>query len=130
MVMTTRAILIFSAMAIFGVCSASASTVQDISGDWSRGDGKARVHIAPCGAQMCAVNTWIRTPGESSEDVGDRLVMTLAPDSGSRLKGEAFDAKRDLRYSMRIVVERDHMVSEGCVLMGVVCKKMKWTRIP
>ena len=130
MVRIGTAILLSSAIAISGFCAASASTVDDITGDWSRGDGKARVHIAPCGAQICAVNTWVRTPGESNEDVGDRLVMALTHDGGSRLKGEAFDAKRALRYSMRIEVERDHMVSEGCVLMGVVCKKMKWTRVP
>ena len=98
-----------------------------ITGDWSRTDGGSRISISPCGEQLCAVNTWIRDPSKG-ELVGDRLVMSLQPRDPTALSGEAYDERRQLRYSMSISVSGDAMTTEGCMLAGVVCKSMHWTR--
>ena len=60
------------------ILSATAASANTIDGTWMRGDGNARVRIAPCGDKVCATNVWI---GDTSngEEVGDRLIMTLAP---------------------------------------------------
>ena len=106
-----------------------ASTGPDISGNWLRTDGTARINIASCGEQICAVNTWMKdTIGD--EKVGDRLVMTLEPLSDSRLSGAAFDVRRNRSYSLDITIDRNSMQTHGCLIKGIVCKTMSWNRTP
>jgi uncharacterized protein (DUF2147 family) len=104
-----------------------ASSAPDISGDWVRSDGTARVHIASCGTQFCAINTWIKDQSRG-EQVGDRLIMTLEPQGASALVGAAFDVRRRLSYSLQISVDRNSMQTHGCVIKGIVCRTMSWTR--
>jgi uncharacterized protein (DUF2147 family) len=98
-----------------------------ITGAWARTDGGSRILVEPCGERLCAVNTWIKDPSKD-EAVGDRLVMTLQPRDPVRLAGEAFDEKRGLKYSLLISVAENAMTTQGCVLSGIVCKTMNWTR--
>ena len=119
--------LIGSAILVAG--HAGAAGGPTITGDWSRTDGGARISIAPCGGLLCAVNTWIRDQSKG-ELVGDRLVMTVQPRDAGALAGEAFDERRKLRYSLVISVQGDAMTTEGCMLSGVVCKSLRWIRVP
>lgn len=96
-------------------------------GEWARGDGKARVTIAPCGGDLCAINTWIK-PGVKDEKVGDKLIMSVKKD-GAAWKGRAFDPQRNLNYRLTITMEESGMKTSGCVLGGLVCKTMTWTRL-
>lgn len=97
-------------------------------GLWARGDGKARVRIERCGDDICAVNTWIRE-GTSGEKAGDRLVMTVAPSGAGRWTGTAFDPQRDLDYRLTMTVGEERMTTRGCVVAGLICKDMGWTRL-
>ena len=115
-----------AALLVAGSASAGDPT---ITGNWSRNDGSTRITIGPCGKLLCAVNTWIRDPGEG-ELVGDRLVLALQPRDAGALTGEAFDERRKLRYSLLVSVHGNAMTTEGCMLSGVVCKSMHWTRVP
>jgi uncharacterized protein (DUF2147 family) len=107
---------------------AGAVSGASITGAWSRTDGSLRIAIEACGERFCAVNTWSKDPS-NGEAVGDRLVMTLQPRDPVRLAGEAFDEKRGLKYTMLISVGQDAMTTQGCVLSGIVCKTMNWTRL-
>lgn len=99
----------------------------DPSGVWMRGDGNARVRIAPCGGDWCATNVWIRDTS-GGEAVGDKLVMSIEPASESTLTGKAFDPKRDLTYSITIKVLKTSLSTRGCIIGGVVCKTVSWSR--
>ena len=103
-----------------------------LEGEWARGDGKARVRIAPCGGDLCAINTWIR-PGVADEKVGDRLVMTIKAggkaDGADAWSGKAYDPQRHMTFRMTIDVAATTMTTHGCVLGGLVCKTMGWTRL-
>jgi len=116
-------IIFFAAAAVL---SADTSALQ---GEWARGDGKARVRMESCGANLCAVNTWIR-PGVRDEKTGDRLIMTLAADGDSRWAGKAYDPQRRLTYRITITADARSMTTTGCVLGGLICKGMHWTRMP
>ena len=96
-------------------------------GHWARGDGIARVVIQNCGGALCAINTWIK-PGVTTEKVGDRLVMNIKPENPSRWVGTAFDPKRGLTFDISVEVEPSAMKTNGCVLGGLVCKTVEWTR--
>ncbi|MGU3493925.1 DUF2147 domain-containing protein [Xanthobacteraceae bacterium A53D] len=100
----------------------------DPSGVWMRGDGNARVRIAPCGQSYCATNIWVKDTSKG-EAVGDLLVMKLKRKSGTELEGEAFDAKRNLSYNMTVSFETSGLVSKGCVIGGVVCLSMNWAPV-
>ncbi|WP_036285154.1 DUF2147 domain-containing protein [Methylocystis sp. ATCC 49242] len=100
---------------------------EGIVGNWARGDGNARVRIAPCGGALCAINTWIRDPS-SGEHVGDRLVMKVSG-AGSSMSGTAYDPQRKLNYSLEIDYGPEAMQTRGCVLAGIICKSISWTRL-
>ncbi len=112
-------------MMAFMTTSAQAASPQ---GDWSRGDGKAKVRIAPCGADICATNTWIR-PGTKDEKAGDRLVMTITDQGGGKWTGKAYDPQRKLHYRLKMQVADKTMTTTGCVLGGLICKGVDWSRI-
>lgn len=116
------------AASLLALGAAAAAQAADIDGDWARSDGKARVKIARCGADMCATNTWIR-PGTPSEKAGDVLVMRIEKVSDGQYSGSAFDPQRDMSYRITLDVSGDRMTSKGCVLGGLLCKGVGWTRI-
>jgi uncharacterized protein (DUF2147 family) len=97
-------------------------------GRWARGDGNARVRVAKCGSNICATNTWIK-PGTPSEKKGDVLVMTISPVSDGHYKGSAYDPQRKMTYKMSLDVSGNSMTTKGCVLGGLLCKGVSWTKI-
>ncbi len=107
--------------------SVFAASAPDPSGTWNRGDGNAKVRIAPCGSHICATNVWVKDTS-GGEAVGDKLVMTLKPKSADTLSGKAFDAKRNLTYSMQLKLVGQGLVTRGCVVGGLVCKSVSWSR--
>lgn len=96
-------------------------------GDWSRGDGKAKVRVDRCGPSLCAVNTWIAA-GVDGEHVGDRLIMNVKLDGPSIYSGTAQDPQRNMNYDLKIELTERSMTTRGCILW-VLCKDMGWTRI-
>jgi uncharacterized protein (DUF2147 family) len=107
--------------------AAAAASQPDASGIWMRGDGNAKVRIAPCGSDICATNLWIKDTS-GGENVGDKLVMTVKPKSADTLAGRAFDPKRNLTYSIQVKVGKASLVTRGCIVGGLVCKNVSWTR--
>lgn len=97
-------------------------------GNWARGDGAAKVKIAPCGENICATNTWIK-PGTKSEKAGDVLVMSVKNDGTGNYKGKAFDPQRNMNYKLNMKVKGDSMTTQGCVLGGLLCKSVSWSKV-
>jgi uncharacterized protein (DUF2147 family) len=125
--MIPRVVVAAGMLLTVGLGSAAAGD-PSFYGHWSRGDGNARIRIAPCGGATCVTNTWVR-PGTPHEKTGDRLTMHVKSVGTGHWTGSAFDPQRNLNYSMNIRVAKDHMTSDGCALAGLVCKHMTWTRI-
>lgn len=123
--MKQPAFWVFAAI-LFCANPAAAEDEADPSGIWLRDDGNARVQIAPCGADICATNLWI---GDTSkgEEPGDKLVMSLEPQSPDTLAGTAYDPKRDRSYSITLQVAGRALVTRGCILGGVLCRDVSWT---
>lgn len=105
--------------------AASSAGAAGLEGTWLRGDGSARVRIAPCGDKICATNLWVKD-ASSGEAVGDRLVMTLTRRADGTYSGTAYDSKRSLSYSMTIRASAGALDSQGCVLGGIVCRRVTW----
>lgn len=106
----------------------SLAYATDIDGQWARGDGNAKVRIAPCGSDICATNIWIK-PGTPKEKEGDRLVMSIQAGADGVYSGTAFDPQRDMTYKLTVTVQGDNMTTKGCIVAGLLCKGINWTRI-
>jgi uncharacterized protein (DUF2147 family) len=111
---------------VFCALAARASG-QGLTGNWARDDGTVRMEILPCGGDYCATNTWVKDPN-GDEKVGDKLILKLQPASGSVLQGQAYDVRRKATYKMTITLQGASMQTNGCVLLGIVCKSAGWTR--
>jgi uncharacterized protein (DUF2147 family) len=117
-----------AALLTIGGSGASLASEAPLLGDWARGDGKTRIHVASCGAAICARNTWVRR-GVSGEKVGDRLILRLKPAGAGHWSGNAFDPQRKQNYTMSVRARDKHLTTQGCVMGGLVCESMNWTRI-
>ncbi|TQN63505.1 DUF2147 domain-containing protein [Agrobacterium tumefaciens] len=116
------------AFALCPTLAVFAAEAADIDGNWARGDGNAKVLISPCGDNICATNTWIK-PGTPKEKTGDRLVMDIKPDENGVYSGTAFDPQRDKSYRITVTVDGNSMTTKGCIVAGLLCKGISWTRI-
>lgn len=112
------------------VASATSVWAEGVSpmGEWARGDGGARVRIAPCGSNICATNTWIK-PGIKNEKPGDVLVMTINKKGSGDYNGSAFDPQRNMTFKLSMTVEGARMTTRGCMLGGLLCKSVSWSKI-
>lgn len=123
-----RFALISFYIAIISIMTPSLARSAEIEGLWVRGDGNARVRIQPCGSKICAINTWIRNESEQHEHVGDVLIFNVKTTDGG-YSGTAFDPQRNLELSAHLSLIGDSLASKGCVLAGIWCKTMHWTRV-
>lgn len=121
----TFAVLLSAGMLVAGGSAAFAAGPQGV---WLRDDGNAQVEFAPCGDKLCATNLWIKDTS-GGEEVGDKLVMTLQAKTATALTGTAYDRKRDRTYSLTITMGRGSMTTRGCILGGLLCKRVNWTPV-
>jgi uncharacterized protein (DUF2147 family) len=111
---------------LLALCGAGVAGNAD--GDWARDDGLIRTHIAACGNAICATNIWAKNP-QGDEKVGDKLVMTLNEAAADHWTGSAFDPQRSRTYAMEMNVAGNRMTTRGCILGGLLCKSIGWTRM-
>jgi uncharacterized protein (DUF2147 family) len=97
-------------------------------GQWARDDGAAKVRLYRCGGDICAQNTWVRD-AQGAERVGDVLAMRLRRQDDGVMTGTAYDQRRQSSYSMRMTLRGASMTTRGCVLAGLLCKSVSWSRI-
>jgi uncharacterized protein (DUF2147 family) len=117
-----------AALMTIGASGVSLAAERPYLGDWARGDGKTKIHVASCGAEICARNTWVKH-GASGEKVGDRLILKVKPAGAGHWSGKAFDPQRDQNYAINVHVTDKHMTTRGCVMGGLICQSMNWTRL-
>jgi uncharacterized protein (DUF2147 family) len=124
--MLRRAVALAALMTIGGSGVPLAAQTSYL-GDWARSDGKTRIHVAPCGAAICARNTWVRH-GVSGEKMGDRLILKVKPAGAAHWSGSAYDPQRKQNYAINVHVTPKHMTTQGCTMGGIVCQSMGWNR--
>jgi uncharacterized protein (DUF2147 family) len=118
---------VLAALMTIAASGVSLAAQASYLGDWARSDGKTTIHVAPCGAAICARNTWVRD-GVSGERVGDRLILRVKPAGAGHWSGSAFDAQRKQNYTINVHATARHMTTQGCVMGGFVCQGMGWNR--
>ena len=120
--------LALTAIMMIGAGGVSLAKDAAYLGNWARGDGKTKIHVASCGAQVCARNTWVGH-GVSGEKVGDRLILNVKPTGAGHWSGNAFDPQRHRSYTIGVRVNNAHMTTRGCMMDGLICQSMNWNRL-
>jgi uncharacterized protein (DUF2147 family) len=121
----TRALLV--ALGIFAA-SAPSAIASDVTGIWTRDDGSARLRFSACGGgAMCGFLAWKKESGGPAK-IGQKLFSDMRPSGEGSWAGTAFNPEDGKRYTAKLMLSGDHLVTAGCVLGGLICKSFDWTR--
>ena len=106
----------------------SAAVAEEVTGEWERDDGKTKVRISSCaGDTVCGEVSWIQDPAGPNQ-LRQQVFFDMKPNGDNTWSGTAFDPEDGQRYSGKMTLSGDHLVTAGCVLGGLICKSFGWTR--
>jgi uncharacterized protein (DUF2147 family) len=101
---------------------------SELTGIWMRDDGSAKLRFSACGGgAMCGFLAWKKESGGSAT-IGQRLFSDMKPSGEDSWAGAAFNPDDGKRYTAKLTLAGDHLVTAGCVLGGLICKSFGWTR--
>lgn len=105
-----------------------AAVAQDAAGVWLRENGQSRVRVAPCGAALCGHVIWLAN-NDGPSKVGQRVFFDMKPDGPGKWSGSAFNPEDGKTYAGGMSVNGKTLVTRGCVLGGVICRSVSWSRV-
>jgi uncharacterized protein (DUF2147 family) len=121
----TRALLV--ALTIVSVFAPSAIAVN-VTGIWMREDGSAKLRFSACGGDaVCGFLAWKKDPGGPAR-IGQKLFFDMRPNGENAWGGSAFNPNDGKRYTAKLTLSGNHLVTAGCVFGGLICKSFDWTR--
>lgn len=100
---------------------------QDAAGTWLRDTGASRVRIAKCGDALCGTLSWLKEPGGPAK-VGQRIFYDMKPNGPGKWKGSAFNPEDGKTYSGTMTLAGDTLTTAGCVMGGLICRSVQWSR--
>jgi uncharacterized protein (DUF2147 family) len=107
---------------------AGAARAGDPTGTWLRDNGNAKVRIAPCGGALCGVIAWVQDPAAPGK-VGQRVFYNMVPNGSGGWAGQAFNPEDGRTYSGTMTLAGNYLKTSGCVLGGLICKSVGWSRV-
>jgi uncharacterized protein (DUF2147 family) len=137
--------LVLAALAISSTVPARAQAGGEASGIWLTQAGDAKVRVSKCGAGICGVVVWLRTPIDPAtakpavDDknsnpslakrpmIGLPLFSGMQPSGANRWSGQIYNADDGSSYASNVSVSGpDSLRVEGCV--GGLCGGETWSR--
>lgn len=128
--MPVRSTIVKGALAALGFATAAAvmpAAAQDVTGTWLRDTGASRVRFAKCGEAMCGTLAWLKD-ADGPAKVGQRIFYDMKPDGAGKWKGSAFNPEDGKTYSGTMTLAGDNLTTSGCVMGGLICRSVKWSR--
>lgn len=134
---------ILTALALAGALASPAAAAEP-AGVWTAAEGKSRVRVSKCGANLCGSVIWLREPNDESGKpkvdihnadaslrtrpiVGAPVLLSMAPE-GELWRGRIYNAEDGKTYSATFKLVGDSQAQvQGCVA-AVFCKTQTWTR--
>ncbi len=115
-------------LAGLAVLTTSAALAGDVTGEWTRDDGAAKVRFSTCGGgAVCGFIAWKKDPNGPAK-IGEEVFFDMKPNGPDAWSGAAFNPEDGKRYSGKLALSGDHLTTAGCVLGGLICKSFGWTR--
>lgn len=114
--------------AVLATATAAGAQAAEATGTWVRSDGTSKVRFAPCGGALCGTISWLKNPAESKGRVGQRVFFDMKPSGANSWAGSAFNPEDGKTYTGKMTVSGDSLTTKGCVLGGIICKSVSWSR--
>lgn len=113
---------------LIAIVAASTAQAGDPTGLWLRENGKGTVRIAACGAALCGAVASVKDP-DSAAKVGQRVFYGMVPSGENSWSGHAFNPEDGKTYNGTMTLSGSHLTTSGCVLGGLICKTVGWSRV-
>ena len=118
-----RAVAIAAMLAIWS----GAAVADDVAGVWLHEDGSSKVRFASCGPSICGTIVWLKD-ASGPWKIGQRVFYDMTPDGASSWSGKAFEATSGREYTGKMTLKGSSLTTAGCVLAGLICKSIVWSR--
>lgn len=100
---------------------------QEVNGVWERDTGASRVRFAKCGEAVCGTLSWLKDPNGPAK-VGQRIFFDMKPNGAGKWSGSAFNPEDGKTYSGTMTLSGSTLTTAGCVMGGLICRSVKWSR--
>ena len=77
---------------------------------------------------MCGFLAWEKETRRRVPTMGQKLFCKMKPSGEDWWAGVAFNPEDGKRYTAKLTLSGDHLVTAGCVLGGLICQLFNWTR--
>jgi uncharacterized protein (DUF2147 family) len=114
-------------LAGLAILTASAAMAAEVTGEWLRDDGKAKVRFSACGEAVCGFISWKRDAKDPGK-IGEEVFFDMKPNGAESWAGTAYNPEDGKRYTGKMTLSGDRLTTAGCVLGGLICKSYGWTR--
>lgn len=128
--MRMRSTSLMAALAGAGLTLALPAAVlaQDVAGTWQRDTGASRVRFAKCGEAMCGTLAWLKD-ADGPAKVGQRIFYDMKPSGPGKWSGSAFNPEDGKTYSGTMTLSGNTLTTAGCILGGIICRSVKWSKV-
>ncbi|KRE13360.1 hypothetical protein ASE66_18905 [Bosea sp. Root483D1] len=103
------------------------ASAQEVTGTWLRDTGASKVRFAKCGEAVCGTISWLKDASGPAK-LGQRIFYDMKPAAGGKWNGSAFNPEDGKTYSGTMSLAGDTLTTAGCVLGGLICRSVKWSR--
>ena len=120
------------------ILQASAGLSAEVTGTWLRETGTSKVRIAPCGEALCGTIAWEKSPRNDVNNpdaskrgrplVGTQVFFNMKPAGSNKWDGSAYNPEDGKTYSGSMTLSGEALTTKGCVLGGLICKSVSWSR--
>jgi uncharacterized protein (DUF2147 family) len=117
-----------SALTLAAVALGTLPAIADPSGTWLRDNGNSRVRLAPCGDAICGTIVWLKDADTASK-VGQRVFFDMKPNGENKWSGKAFNPEDGKTYSGNMTLSGRSLTTSGCVLGGIICRSVNWSKV-
>lgn len=105
-----------------------AATAQEVTGVWQRDTGASRVRFSKCGEALCGTISWLKEQSGPAK-VGQRIFYDMKPNGANTWSGSAFNPEDGKTYAGTMTLSGGTLTTAGCVMGGLICRSVKWTRM-
>jgi len=126
------------------VSASAAEAGGTIQGDWITQSGSAKVHIAPCGQELCGAVVWMKQPNDPETGLPQRdghnpdpalrnrtalglqIINGMKPaGDGHWAGGSIYDPQTGKTYASKLSHNPDGTLKvEGCI--AILCQAQTW----
>lgn len=124
-IMTKRLSVAAAAAVLIGCGAAQA---QELGGTWQRDTGASRVRFAKCGEALCGTISWLKDANGPAK-IGQRIFYDMKPNGAGRWSGSAFNPEDGKTYSGTMALSGETLTTSGCVMGGLICRSVKWSKV-